>query len=135
MRRVLLDSDDSQTIASGSALSLQEGYELRIKQVDLNGNKVYLALAKDGKEVDSKVVTPSSDPDKASNYMYKVDMGSEKDVPMITAHIESVFQSTESSLATVDAIFQVSDSPESVEEGEVHGKMKVDVSWTATASP
>ncbi len=29
-------------------------------------------------------------------------------------------------LATVDAIFQVSDSPESVEEGEVHGKMKVD---------
>ncbi len=62
LRRVLLDSDESRTIASGSALSLQEGYELRIKQVDLNGNKVYLALAKDGKEVDSKVVTPSSDP-------------------------------------------------------------------------
>ncbi len=125
LRKVLLDSDDSQTIASGSVLSLQEGYELRIKQVDLNGNKVYMALARDGKEIDSKVVTPSSDP-KTSNYMYKVDMGSEKDVPMITAHIQSVFQSTESSLATVDAIFQVSDSPESVEEGEVHGKMKVD---------
>jgi S-layer protein (TIGR01567 family) len=125
LRKVLLDSDSSQTIASGSVLPLQEGYELRIKQVDLNGNKVYLALARDGKEIDSKVVTPSSDP-KTSNYMYKVDMGSEKDVPMITAHIQSVFQSTESSLATVDAIFQVSDSPESVEEGEVHGKMKVD---------
>ena len=122
-----MDSDDSQTIASGSVLSLQEGYELRIKQVDLNGNKVYLALAKDGEEVDSKVVTPSSDAtDRASNYMYEVDMGSEKDVPMITAHIESVFRSTESDLATVDAIFQVSDSPESVEEGEVHGRMKVE---------
>ena len=42
LRRVLLDSDDSQTIASGSVFSLEEGYELRIKQVDLNGNKVYL---------------------------------------------------------------------------------------------
>jgi len=131
LRKVLLDSDDSQTIASGSVLPLQEGYELRIKQVDLNGNKVYLALARDGKEVDSKVVTPSGDSkDRASNYMYKVDMGSAKDVPMITAHVQSVFTSTESNLATVDAVFQVSDSPESVEEGEVHGKMKVETLGT-----
>lgn len=127
LRKVLIDSDDSQTIASGSVLSLDEGYELRIKQVDLNGNKVYLSLAKDGDEVDSKVVTPSADPaDKASNYMYKVDVGSTKDVPIITAHVQSVFRSTESDLATIDGIFQVSDSAESVEEGEVHGKMKVE---------
>jgi len=131
LRRVLLDNDDSQTIASGSVLSFDEGYELRIKQVDLNGNKVYLALAKDGKEVDSKVVTPSADPtDRASNYMYKVSMGSIKDVPMIIAHIQSVFRSTESDLATVDAVFQVSENPESVEEGEVHGKMKVETLGT-----
>ncbi len=127
LRKVLMDSDDSRTIASGSVLSLEEGYELRIKQVDLNGNKVYLALARDGKEVDSKVVTPSSDAtDRASSYMYKIDMGSLKDVPLITAHVQSVFRSTESDLATVDAVFQVSDSPENVEEGEVHGKMKVE---------
>ena len=127
LRRVLMDSDDSRTIASGSVLSLEEGYELRIKQVDLNGNKVYLALAKDGDEVDSKVVTPSNDPtDGSSNYLYKIDMGGEKDVPLIAAHVESVFRSTESDLATVDAIFQISDSPESVEEGEMHGKMKVE---------
>ncbi len=127
LRRVLIDSEDSQTIASGSVLSLEEGYELRIKSVDLNGNKVYLSLAKDGEEVDSKVVTPSSDSkDRASSYMYKVDIGSEKDVPIITVHIESVFRSTESDLATVNGIFQVSDSPQSVEEGEIHGRMKVE---------
>ena len=123
----MIDSDDSQTIASGSVLSLEEGYELRIKSVDLNGNKVFLSLARDGEEVDSKVVTPSSDSeDRASNYMYKVDMGSENDVPIITAHIESVFRSTETDLATVNGVFQVSDSPESVEEGEIHGRMKVE---------
>jgi S-layer protein (TIGR01567 family) len=127
LRKVLIDDDDSKTIASGSVLSLEEGYELRIKQVDLNGNKVYLALARDGEEVDSKVVTPSSSPgDKSSNYMYKVDIGSEKDVPIIIVHVESVFRSTESDLATVDGIFQVSHSPESVEEGEIHGRMKVE---------
>ena len=126
LRKVLIDNDDSQTIASGSVLSLQEGYELQIKSVDLNGNKVYLALVRDGEEIDSKVVTPSSDPlDKSSNYLYKVQISS-KDVPIVAAHVESVFRSTESDLATVDALFQVSDSPESVEEGEVHGKMKVE---------
>ena len=41
-------------------MPLEEGYELRIKQIDLNGNKVYLALAKDGEEVDSKVVSPEN---------------------------------------------------------------------------
>ena len=58
LRRVLVDSDDESTITTGSVLPLEEGYELRIKQIDIDGNKVYLALAKDGEEVDSKVVSP-----------------------------------------------------------------------------
>ena len=126
LRKVLIDSDDDQTIATGSVMSLKEGYELRIKQVDINGNKVYLALARDGKEIDSKVVTPASASDRASNYIYKVDMGAEKDVPIVVAHIQSVFRGTETDLATVDGLFQLSDSAESVEEGQMHGRMKVD---------
>lgn len=127
LRKVLVDSDDDQTIATGSVLSLEEGYELRINQVDLNGNKVFLALAKDGKEIDSKVVTPSSSrDDRSANYLYRVDMDSEKDVPIIAAHVQSVFRGTEADLATVDGLFQVSDQAESVEENEVHGEMKVD---------
>jgi S-layer protein (TIGR01567 family) len=126
IRAVLIDSDDSQTFASGSVLSLEEGYELRIKSVDLNGNKVYLALSRDGEEIDSKVVTPSSDPaDRSSNYLYKIDISS-NEVPIVAAHIQSVFRSTKSDLATVDGLFQVSDSPLSIEEGEVYGKMKVE---------
>ncbi|HSD57238.1 MAG TPA: S-layer protein domain-containing protein, partial [Methanotrichaceae archaeon] len=127
LRKVLMDSDDEQTISTGSVLPLEEGYELRIKQVDINGNKVYLALARNGEEVDSKVVTPSSAVEGSeSNYLYKVDIGSENEVPIIAAHIQSVFRGTEADLATVDAIFQVSDSAESVEGGEVIGNLEVD---------
>jgi S-layer protein (TIGR01567 family) len=125
LRKVLVDSKDEKTITTGSVLPLEDGYELRIKQVDINGNKVFLALAKDGKEIDSKVVSPSSGDFKTSNYLYKIKMGSTKDVPMIAAHIQSVFKGTEADLATVDGLFQVSDSPANVEEGEMHGKMKV----------
>jgi len=86
---------------------------------------VYLALAKDGKEIDSKVVAPSSGEFKTSNYLYKIRMGSTKDVPMIAAHVQSVFKGTEADLATIDGLFQLSDSPANVAEGEKQGKMKV----------
>jgi S-layer protein (TIGR01567 family) len=125
LRKILVDSKDEKTITTGSVLPLEDGYEVRIKQVDINGNKVYLALAKDGKEIDSKVVTPSTGEFKTSNYLYKVRMGSSKDIPMIAAHIQNVFKGTEADLATVDGIFQLSDSPANVEEGEMQGKMKV----------
>ena len=125
LRKILVDSKDEQTITTGSVLPLEEGYELRIKQVDINGNKVYLALAKDGKEIDSKVVAPSSGEFRTSNYLYKITMGSKKDVPMIAAHVQSVFKGTEADLATIDGLFQLSDNPANVEEGEMQGKMKV----------
>ncbi len=125
LRKILVDSKDEKTITTGSVLPLEEGYELRIKQVDINGNKVYLALAKDGKEIDSKVVAPSSGEFRTSNYLYKITMGSKKDVPMIAAHVQSVFKGTEADLATIDGLFQLSDSSANVEEGEMQGKMKV----------
>ena len=106
-RRVLIDSDDESTITTGSVLPLEEGYELRIKQIDINGNKVYLALAKDGEEVDSKVVSPDSL--KSATYQYKVDISGE-DTPIVMAHISNVFASTESALVTVDGLFQISDT-------------------------
>ncbi|MDH7597955.1 MAG: S-layer protein domain-containing protein [Methanothrix sp.] len=125
LRKVLIDSDEERTISSGSVLPLEDGYELQIKEVDLDGNKVWLSLTKDGDEVDSKVVTPASGDLEASTYTYKVRISSE-DVPIIAAHISNVFRGREADLATVDGIFQVSDTPESVEEGDKHGKMEVD---------
>ncbi len=122
LRQVLIDNDDEKTIVQGSVMPLEEGYELRIKQIDVNGNKVYLALAKDGKEIDSKVVSPGTL--KSSTYQYKVTISGE-DTPIIMAHIPSVFAGSESGIVTVDGLFQVSDTYKSVEDGDTYGKMKV----------
>jgi len=125
LRKVLMDSDDDTTLSSGSAMPMKEGYELQIKEVDLDGNKVWLALTKDGDEVGNKVVTPDSANVKSSTFVYEIPIGSE-DVPIVAAHVATVFRGSEQDLATIDGIFQVSDTAESVEEGEVHGKMEVD---------
>ena len=127
LRKVLVDSDNESTLTTGSALPLEEGYELRIKQIDINGNKVFLSLAKDGDEVDSKVVSPESSDPKSSTYKYEVDITGEK-TALVLAHISNVFASTESDLVTVDGLFQISDSYTSVEDGDKYGKMKLTVS-------
>jgi S-layer protein (TIGR01567 family) len=127
LSKILLDSGDNHTITSGLALPLEEGYNLRIKQVDQNGNMVLLTLEKDGKEVDNKVVTASSNPkNKTSNYMYKVNLDSQNDVPIIVAHIQNILLRGNESLVTVRGIFQISDSFVSVDEGKQQGILKVE---------
>ncbi len=124
LRKVLIDDDESYTVRSGATFPLKEGYELRIKEVDLDGNKVFLSITKDGEEVDSKVVEPGSTVS-SSTFTYDDEIGSE-DVPIIAVHVQSVFRGREEDLATVEGIFQISDDPRSVEEGESYGKMEID---------
>ena len=124
LRKVLIDDDESYTVRSGATFPLKEGYELRIKEVDLDGNKVYMSITKDGEEVDSKVIEPGSSVT-SSTFTYDDAIGSE-DVPIIAVHVQSVFRGREEDLATVEGIFQVSDKARSIEEGETYGKMEID---------
>jgi len=124
LRKVLMDDDESYTLRSGATFPLKEGYELQIKEVDLEGNKVFLSITKDGDEVGNKVVEPGREVT-GSTFTYEVEIGSEK-VPIIAVHVQSVFRGREEDLATVEGIFQISDDPRSVEEGEAYDKMEID---------
>jgi hypothetical protein len=74
---VLADDDTEQTITSANPLKLEEGYQLAIKSIDIDGNKAYLDLSKDGQVVDSKVIQPSISNARIGDktYYYKVDLG------------------------------------------------------------
>lgn len=58
LSKILIDEkfDQNLTLSSGSTYPLQEGYEIRIKSIDVQGKKILLALAKDGNEVDQSVI-------------------------------------------------------------------------------
>ncbi len=67
LAKVLTDSDDKESMSSGSALALENGYSLSIKEVDVNGNSVWVQLEKDGEVVDDDFVSSGQD------YVYKTD--------------------------------------------------------------
>ena len=127
LEAILMDNDDEMTVTSGTPLKLEEGYELAIKSIDIDGNKVYLELSKDGAVVDSKVISPSKDNPTMSDktYYYKKTVGDSKDLVVIAAHFKNAFRGSDSNLATVDGIWQISDVPTEVKVDTEYEKMRI----------
>jgi len=125
--QILVDNDDERTVTSGTPLELEEGYELAISAIDIDGNKVFLELHKDGAVVDSKVISPSKTGAtmKDQTYYYKKNIGDSKDVVIIAAHFKNAFRGADTNLATVDGLWQISDTPKDVSENTEYDKMTI----------
>ena len=127
LEAILKDDDTEMTVTSGTPLKMEEGYELAIKSIDIDGNKVYLELSKDGAVVDSKVISPSKDnPTMADKtYYYKKDVGDSKDLVIIAAHFKNAFRGSDSNLATIDGVWQISDVATEVKVDTEYDKMRI----------
>ena len=113
---VLVDNGTEEksqiTITSANPLKLAEGYQLTIKSIDVDGNKAYLELSKNGQVVDSKVVQPSIDNAQMSDqtYYYKTSLGDTKDIIQIAVHFKNAFHGADTNIASIDGVFQISDT-------------------------
>jgi S-layer protein (TIGR01567 family) len=128
LQKILIDDDTEKTVTSGTPLKLEEGYELAIKSIDLDGYKVYLELSKDGSVVDSKFVSPSkTDATMADKtYYYKnPQVGDQKKLVTIAAHFKNAFRGADQNLATVDGIWQISGEATEVKADTQYDKMTI----------
>jgi S-layer protein (TIGR01567 family) len=121
LHRVLLDEEDKHLVFEGGTLTLNEGYVLNVKQVDIGGGprQVWVSLLKDGVEVDSSVVGAGN------TYTYLKKVGSVSDLPIIAVHVDSVFRGGEENVAFIKGLFQISDSFTRVESGDRYGVMEI----------
>jgi len=128
LQKILIDDDSEKTVTSGTPMKLEEGYELAIKSIDIDGNKVYLELSKDGSVVDSKVISPSKDgatmTDKTYYYKNPV-VGDQKKLITIAAHFKNAFRGADQNLATVDGIWQISGEATEVKADTQYDKMTI----------
>ena len=110
-RKIFYDIQNEETLISGRPLYLAQGYQLSIKSIDIDGNKIYLELSKDGQVVDSRVIGPSKDGATLADktYYYKKDIGNTKDIVIIAAHFKNAFRGSNEDFATIDGLWQISD--------------------------
>ncbi|WP_440954059.1 S-layer protein domain-containing protein [Methanosarcina sp. Mfa9] len=121
LTKVLTDTDDKESMYSGSALILEEGYALNIKEVDINGEVVWVQLEKDGDTVDDAFVSSNE------AYIYEAELGDAEDVPLIIVHFSNVFAGGETNAVFVEGIFQISDDYLEIEDGDTFGEMEISI--------
>ncbi|MDO9098465.1 MAG: S-layer protein domain-containing protein, partial [Candidatus Methanoperedens sp.] len=120
LHKVLADDDTQRAVYAGSTLTLNEGYVLKIKDVDITGAKIVnVQLLKDGGEVDTNFI------EAGKTYIYSKRVGTVSDLPIIAVNIEKVFSGREANAAFLKGIFQLSESYTSVKTGDQFGAMKV----------
>ena len=114
LQKILMDSREEMTITSVTPLKLKEGYELAIKSIDIDGNKVYLELYKDGTVVDREIVSSSKDNanelDK-TYYYRKPQVGLQTNLITIGVHFKNALRGVDQNMATIDGVWQISDTP------------------------
>ena len=125
--KILADDDTEKTFTTDTPLKLEEGYELAIKSISLDGNNVYLELSKNGDLVHSAIIHPSQDNATMADktYIYKEDRGNLKNMVVIAVHFKNAFRGADQNLATVDGVWQISNSPISVKGGASFGKLVI----------
>jgi S-layer protein (TIGR01567 family) len=118
--QVLLDSKLQGNISAGN-YSLEEGYEMRIR--DVSNDSIFIQLFDEGQLVDSSVVESNT------TYEYKKDLENVKDMPIIRMHFGDVFYDGNHGSAEIDGIFQISDQVLPIEYGSGYGELQLVDIW------
>ena len=119
LSKILIDNDDKSSFSSGQSLALEEGYSLIVKEVNVNGNSALVDLEKDGKVVDESVVGAGGD------YIYKANLDTVSNVPIIIIHFSTVFTGAETSAVMLQGVFQISDNYTQIHSNDAYGQMEI----------
>ncbi|AKB48520.1 hypothetical protein MSKOL_2743 [Methanosarcina sp. Kolksee] len=91
-------SGDKKTLKAGDSWDLGSNYSLVVNQVDVDGEKVWFELDKNGEEIESGIVNTSGNvADKT--FTATADFGDKKDQLYFTTYVDSVFTSATDSFA------------------------------------
>jgi S-layer protein (TIGR01567 family) len=121
--KLLLDSDDKHLIRTSFSLELPEGYELTAKQIDVEGNKVWMELSQNGEFIEDEVIDLSRGP---VTWEYYQDVGDEDNVIVFRLLVTDVFMGEVDEFVDVEGIWLIDfENPINVEEGSTFNEMEV----------
>jgi len=91
-------SGDKETLKAGDSWDLGSNYSLVVNQVDVDGEKVWFELDKNGEEIESGIVNTSGNVSDKT-FTATADFGDKKDQLYFTTYVDSVFTSATDSFA------------------------------------
>ncbi|MCL2142593.1 MAG: hypothetical protein FWH46_06990, partial [Methanimicrococcus sp.] len=113
--KVLTDSDSERRLGSGDTYSLENGYRIRVTEINESQKEFRLALEKDGNVVENKTVSENT------TFVYEKKLDGAGTFPIIAIHIKTV----DSGKAVIDGIFQISESSTDVSVNKKINAMEI----------
>jgi S-layer protein (TIGR01567 family) len=129
---VEFEDDDKKTLATGEEWDIGGGFALVANQIDLEGDKVWFSLKKNGKEIDNEVVSIGEGTARQDRvYTYTADIGNEEDIPVFSCYVDAVFRGKDANVVQVKYVFLIDDGVLEIGIGGWYGIMEV---MTASSS-
>ena len=105
LARLVLDSGDKHTLKTGEKLDLCNGYSLQVKEIDVDGKKVWLEFDKNGKYVDDAIISTGPGDNNWTCSLDKIQ--GEDNVPVLKVHVSDVYRSGDDSIVNIDGIWLI----------------------------
>ncbi|NPE27855.1 hypothetical protein HNV12_07750 [Methanococcoides sp. SA1] len=113
--------NDEKQMFSGDEWELAGGWTLVVKQIDVEGNKVWLELKKNGEILDSTIVSTAPDMTRPQKtYIYK----DNDNFPIFYCNIDSIFKGADSDFVTIKYA-SLRDNITIIENGDSYGLFDV----------
>ncbi|MEA3323819.1 MAG: S-layer protein domain-containing protein, partial [Euryarchaeota archaeon] len=125
-RLVEFEDDDMKTLTSGEEWGLGGGFVLVANLIDLEGEKVWFSLKKNGRELDSEVVSIGEGTVQQDHvYTYTADIGNEEDVPVFSCYVDAMFGENDTNATQLMYVFLIDDDVLEIDVSDTYGAMEV----------
>ena len=129
---VEFEDDDSKTLTSGEEWDLGGGFVLVANMIDLEDEKVWFSLKKNGRELDNEVASIGEGTAQRDHvYTYTADIGNEEDIPVFSCYVDAVFRENDTNATRLMYVFLIDDDVLEIDTCDTYGAMEV---MTASSS-
>ena len=101
LAKLLVDCNKSYIMRISQPFDMTGGYAITAKQIDVEGDKVWIELTKDGEYLIDQVVNGNS------TWTFKPDVAGEVDVEVLRVYVKAVFQGQVESIALVRGVWLI----------------------------
>ncbi len=106
---VEFDSNDIKTLEKGEEWDIGGGFTLVAQQIDIDGDKVYLVLYKNGVYLADTILNAGSSDLQYRVWTYTKDVAGESDVPVLSLYLSGLMQGTETDYVQIKYLFLIDD--------------------------
>lgn len=106
LARLVLNNCDNYTIRNDEILNLGEGYTLKARQINVDGQKVWLEFRHNGKYVDDEIISASN----SSGSTWKIELDNiqgENDIIVFRVHINQIYFVAADGIAQIDGLWLI----------------------------